>query len=688
MTKRKIKYPVERCLLSDVLPYEVPIIFTNRHFYNFLVKNKISYCLESKEISWEKDEQENPYLKQIIILLFGGDGVPSEKSLKIDPESRIPLLFKISHPRNLYRELAIMHPFSQLMTVAFYERFKELILYYSTLSSFSLRHPAKIAQYVYYKDPTHYESLVQNNKDPELARLSYEYLNSFFAYESFTNINKFYDSSLFHECEKKYENLMRLDISKCFDSIYTHSLPWALYGKEQVKVNISKSNDSFGGKFDALMQSMNYKETNGILIGPEISRIFSELILQSVDLQIKEKLKNKYVLEEGEDYQILRYIDDYFVFYNKGEQYISEVLLEVLKEYKLNLNTHKTEIYTRPIITDISAAKAKVAYLLQNFEYKVEESIEFEVDFDSEGDFKKLEEVPRRKGKLSYSANRLIRDFKIIVKESNINYSNILNYSLGAIFNNLKNIIKDYKSIYPEYRDEENLIAGLIQLLKFSFHIYTVSPTATGTIKLSQILVEILFFLKKNSVADERLDAIHQKIYKNINLILSTNKLSEHTQIETLYLLLVLTELGGDYLLTEYELKSYLGLSSISSQECNEKLGSLNYFTHLSLIFYMRHHSEYEDLRNCLLGAIKKKIEDKFGLQKKDTEITLYLFDLLSCPYIEHSYKEELLSQFDLDPEINIQDLLEEISKREWFITWDRFNLREELHIKQAEEVY
>lgn len=44
--------------------------------------------------------------------------------------------------------------------------------------------------------------------------------------------------------------------------------------------------ESFGSKFDSLMQRMNYNETNGILIGPEVSRIFSEIILQAVDAEV------------------------------------------------------------------------------------------------------------------------------------------------------------------------------------------------------------------------------------------------------------------------------------------------------------------------------------------------------------------------------------------------------------------
>ncbi|MFN8135210.1 MAG: hypothetical protein U0Z17_08290 [Bacteroidales bacterium] len=54
---------------------------------------------------------------------------------------------------------------------------------------------------------------------------------------------------------------------------------------------------------------------NGIVVGPEISRIFAEIILQNVDinvLNILEKEGRKYEV----DYEARRYVDDYFIFSN------------------------------------------------------------------------------------------------------------------------------------------------------------------------------------------------------------------------------------------------------------------------------------------------------------------------------------------------------------------------------------
>jgi hypothetical protein len=64
-------------------------------------------------------------------------------------------------------------------------------------------------------------------------------------------------------------------------------------------------------------------------------------------------------------YEIFRYVDDYFIFYNTPE--VKDELLGLLqiklKEYKLSLNSHKQVAYEKPIITNISMAKQRISKL-------------------------------------------------------------------------------------------------------------------------------------------------------------------------------------------------------------------------------------------------------------------------------------------------------------------------------------
>lgn len=51
-----------------------------------------------------------------------------------------------------------------------------------------------------------------------------------------------------------------------------------------------KCDGSVGVLWDKMMQEMNYNETNGIVIGPECSRIFAEVIMQYVDQMVEQQL--------------------------------------------------------------------------------------------------------------------------------------------------------------------------------------------------------------------------------------------------------------------------------------------------------------------------------------------------------------------------------------------------------------
>lgn len=43
---------------------------------------------------------------------------------------------------------------------------------------------------------------------------------------------------------------MFTDIADCYPSIYTHSITWAMYGKEKVKNDENKCSGSLGDKID------------------------------------------------------------------------------------------------------------------------------------------------------------------------------------------------------------------------------------------------------------------------------------------------------------------------------------------------------------------------------------------------------------------------------------------------------
>lgn len=532
--KINIKYKKERVILSDVLPYEVPVTFSNRYFYDFLLNNKIEFT--GANISWAKGGH---VLDAIIKIIFGvNKAVHSEKvdvgGKLVDynsfddfnPKSfmsSIPFGYNISHKENRYRELVVCHPRNQLQIIDFYNEYKELILYYSSISPFSIRKPKRIAKCVIHRDKSYYEAFSDDAGRIEESNKEYENLRSFFVYKDYSNIYKFYESFKYHRCEKKYNRLLKVDISKCFDSVYTHSIAWAIMGKDSVKEQLIRSPSSldktFPGAFDRLMQQLNYNETNGIVIGPEFSRIFAELILQSVDHDVFLKLKNKHKLFHGRDYEIYRYVDDYFVFYNEEstKDKILQILQFSLKNYKLYLNPEKEVIYDKPIITEITVAKNKIVKLLSDkLAYKTET-----LDEEDENGYT----VSVKHGSIYINSNRLITDFKTILKESNVQYKDVLNYSLSIVERKYSKIIKDYLSIKQEQKTEKYFTRAVLDVLEFSFFIYSVSPRVNTTLKLCRILNLLTEFFKTDHVNHDYRHIVFKVIYDNVCFLL---KKQEH----------------------------------------------------------------------------------------------------------------------------------------------------------------
>jgi hypothetical protein len=144
-------------------------------------------------------------------------------------------------------------------------------------------------------------------------------------------VNKMYQNNLYE---------IRLDIQSFFDSIYTHSIAWAMHTKKQAK---AKRNDYklLGNQIDKCLRDLNAGQTNGILVGNEISRVTSEIILCSVDKGIKDR---------NESINYLRYRDDYFIYTRDGASISTVISLfrQELAKYGLMLNENKLQISEGP----------------------------------------------------------------------------------------------------------------------------------------------------------------------------------------------------------------------------------------------------------------------------------------------------------------------------------------------------
>lgn len=668
MKKYPIKYKKERVVLSDVLPYEIPVIYSNRYFYKFLTEYKVKIDSKKLTVSWEnKKNDEVP--DEVIKLFFGIKDISNQVgTFKSYALKTIPFIFKIAHKENDYRELSIIHPLNQLHLVEFYDEFKETIKYYSSISEYSIRRPHKTAKYKFKNDYI-YKMLKAENVEHdkiEIASLEYENLKTFFTYKQYSNINKFFESYQYQRSEKKYNKMYKLDVSKCFDSIYTHSIVWALHNKEIVKENIRTSNGTFAGLFDKFMQNINYGVTNGILIGSEFARIFAELLLQQIDKLVLDELLHKNCFHK-KNYEIYRYVDDYFIFYD--EETIKDTIVDLykhnLKKYNLHISKTKSMGYIKPIITELTIAKTKITDLI-NEQLTIKKH-----DSDDEDNIN---------WSLYINSKKIITRLKIIIKETGIEYKDIINYTLTMVERKNNLLINVFQDTDEFESHKKNFIKASLEILDIAFFIYAVSPRVSSTIKISSLLSKLLLFIKNTTnIAPDEKEIIYKKIFDEILFILNKNRLKHYTQIETLYLLIVLNELGKEYRLEETLLLEYF------FQSTNDK--TLNYFSITTLLFYIKNIVRYSNVKIKIKEEIKKKLEssNKDNLYK-NTELLMLLMDSLTCPYLEESFKYELLCLFNMN-DVAVQTKIIYF-KKYWFIKWNNFNFVNEIESKKSQEVY
>ena len=719
--KIKLNYSKERVLFSDVLPYECPIIFSNRYLYRFLAKYLwIGEEQKIDNIAWNVLKQSKRWDQKdanaFAALLFGC----YEKGKRIGPLQHklndlfYPYQFNIAHKTNKNRTLSIIHPYNQWQVVEFYEQYKYSILYLCNQSSYSIRKPHKIAQYFYYRDRLHRKLSGHESDKVELFFNEYENLKTYFSYEKYANIYKFYEDYRYQRAEKKFKYLVKFDLQSCFDSIYTHTISWATAGgADKVKVLPGYHGSWVGDAFDNLMQSVNARETNGIVIGPEFSRIFAEIILQYIDQKVEQELLEKN-LRQKSTYECYRYVDDYFLFYNdeKDKNLFMESLTKRLKEFKLQISPSKTEEFEKPFITKVTIAKQRIENLLSNiFSIPLWEEIESNSSTEKDTEDKDLDkdrEVLEKKFNIYLPANDVNTQIKVIVKECGIEYRDIANYLLEKISQRLDTFLNRYEIGFKKYerlmskeetnkddvethaqRAQRKLTSYLVSLIDVTFFVFNSNRQINTTLKLQKIMNSIIIYAKRHgdfkvnhAVRFQTIskDIIFKKIQDEIALVLTTTDSHRSTLHESLYLLILAKELGYAYLLAPEVIKSFIEKSELQ----------YNLFACLILLYYYANHKCYDSQK----ALLKEEILKKYRLvteseRKRNSELTILTADMMTCPFVNDAYKQNLLTLMGIT-EMRDQQMIMSFAKKQKYIftRWTMFNLNKELQAKISQEVY
>ncbi len=92
--------------------------------------------------------------------------------------------------------------------------------------------------------------------------------------------------------------ILQTDIANCYASIYTYSLPWALYGRETAKKE-RHDDDLPGNQLDKIVRSSQDGQTISIPVSPDTSFVLAEILLSAVDRRFCEKMEEANIEVNG-----------------------------------------------------------------------------------------------------------------------------------------------------------------------------------------------------------------------------------------------------------------------------------------------------------------------------------------------------------------------------------------------------
>ena len=346
-------------------------------------------------------------------VLFYGNGV----------WATAPLKYNILKGTNSLREINLVQPLSALNIYLFVECYqKEILSYLKENSIYSLRYHRKNPN-LYYKEKTnkltHYFEKTANKIDRAVLQQTGVYFNI----HKFYSLSSFVNSRLWRMSNFRYKYFAKADYKSCFGSIYTHSYKWII--EKNVVDSKNAKNTNLFVVVDRVLENINGYSSNGLIVGPEFSRMIAELLLQTIDVEVKNELDIQ-GLKQGDDYRIFRYVDDLFIFANSQEtveQIIESFSLKAQK-YLLHLNEAKYQKSETPVVLSSWLSETRqLSDKISDLFYKPHELKELGIEHLVKHGF--------------ISVDRIKDDFTALMSKYPNNQRYIVSFVLSTFLNNI-----------------------------------------------------------------------------------------------------------------------------------------------------------------------------------------------------------------------------------------------------------
>lgn len=511
-------------ILTDIMPMEISERFTFFYFYEFLMtKNE-----EIKEMIHFLLKIKNEYKTGT---MFEGGGNKGNNWVTM------PLKYSIMKELYSERIISLLQPMAAVELFAFVSIYqKELLNILNMNSIFSLRYHHRNND-LYYKNRNKSVTKYFAVESSEIEKDLIEKTGMFFDIKPYKSIASFTSSEEWLVLNSKYNYFIRTDYKACFDSIYTHTFKW-LIGKD---VNDTKDfkNTNIYTTIDRILQNINARTSNGIVVGPEFSRMIAEILLQSIDRTVYSKLLNLGKIA-GENYNVYRFVDDIFVFAESEElaNKIVELYSESAAKYLLRLNESKLYRNKVPFVLDEWLNKTAIfANRTSNclFRTRDEQDLWLRKEKEKEENIgKELRPHILKSRALYYSKRSIMNQLNELICEYSMKDRTIVAYFLGTILNKVSRN-KEKINIFSD-NVTEKIVYNFLDLV---FYAYSFFPSFNNT----QRLLSIISYVRDEYDILENVTSLQNLINKyafvfdkgNLNDIINLILFCAHAKIEIPY---------------------------------------------------------------------------------------------------------------------------------------------------------
>ena len=589
----------ERSLLTDTIPYELPLFFTNANLAIIAFMNRTAppnHKLHTRLLLWSESNS----------------------------AATKPLSFEIRRNSGPPRRLDLAHPRSQHLMCIFYEKYEHFICNACSRSDYSLRYPSRIA--THYVDPrysvTEKSKEISADEDPVGFRDQMRWASTYFSYRDYSLSHKFFDSEEFLALERKFMFLMKLDISRCFDSIYTHSIEWSMRGKEFSKTHLpNRTKKTFESEFDLAIRHANWNETHGIVIGPEFSRVFAEVILQSADRAIGQSCLGA---EEG--LEIRRYVDDYFIFSNSESTLAlaKEAVRTSLGALNLHLNEKKTDTIKRPFVSKISAARSRIANSADAFS---------NVAFPLVG---KPGELPDSR-KIDQARKNFMASFRSTAIELDVPYDNLSSFAFSVLNRHIGTASECAEKLSPDLTvGHLSRLSWLLSIVRIGQFLFAIDERVTTSVKLAKLyslVIDIALDLKcaRGPIEGQILDGL-----RSLKPDGSRNDADQISRINHICAVDML--MTGSRKIEISDLRQHLDYD-----EDPASLMRASSFQLLAMLFIGKKRHRFRKVLASTKQEIERRLSQAGARFLQDAEAAYLLTDYIACPYIDENDKRDIV---------------------------------------------